>query len=75
MPHSQFPPADYDTAVARFLRTRSITRCPTVCAAPTQATVAEGDRAAYRNYIAAKEAARLERARSLRQIMHPWSPV
>jgi hypothetical protein len=63
---------DYETAVALFLRTKSVTRCPTVCAVPTQATVAEADRAAYRDYVAAKEAARLERARSLRNLVDPW---
>ncbi len=63
---------DYQAAVALFLRTKSITRCPTVCAVPTQATVAADDRAAYRSYIAAKEAARLERARSQRHLVHPW---
>jgi hypothetical protein len=73
MPQNHVPAIDYEAAVARFLRTRSITRCPTVCAVPTQATVAENDRAAYRDYIAAKEAARMERAKSLRQMIHPWS--
>ena len=43
---------DYEAAVAAFLRTKSVTRCPTVCVVPTQATVAEADRAAYRDYEA-----------------------
>ncbi|MGH7030537.1 MAG: hypothetical protein ACREE9_02075 [Stellaceae bacterium] len=77
MPQADGEPTDretteYVTAVALFLRTKSITRCPTVCAAPTQATVAADDRAAYRHYIAAKEAARLDRARSLRRLASPW---
>ena len=63
---------DYETAVALFLRTKTITRCPTVCAVPTQATVADRDRAAYRDYVAGKEAARLEKARSLRHLVRPW---
>jgi hypothetical protein len=62
--------ADYEAAVAAFLSTRGVTRCPTVCAVPTQATVAEADRAAYRDYIAAKEAARLEKQKSLQQLVH-----
>jgi len=41
------------------LRTKSITRYPTVCPVPTRATVADADRAAYYEYVAAKEAARL----------------
>lgn len=59
--------AEYQTAVAAFLAKKSVTRCPTVCAVPTQASTAEGDRAAYRDYIAAKEMARLERAKSLQR--------
>ena len=51
--------ADYEAAVAAFLRTKGVTRCPTVCAVPTQATVAEADRLAYRDYVAAKETSRL----------------
>jgi hypothetical protein len=66
---------DYETAIALFLRTKSVTRCPTVCAVPTQATVAETDRAAYRDYVAMKEAARLERLKSLRHPVHYWSPL
>jgi hypothetical protein len=62
--------ADYQAAVAAFLSTKGITRCPTVCAVPTQATVAEADRAAYRDYIAAREAARLEKQKSLQQLVH-----
>jgi hypothetical protein len=66
------PQTDYETAIAQFLLTKGITRCPTVCAVPTQATVADADRAAYREYIAAKEAARLEKVKSLRHPVHPW---
>ncbi len=66
---------DYETALALFLRTRSVTRCPTICAVPTQAIVAAADRAAYRDYVAAKEAARLERAKSLRHPVPSWSPA
>ncbi len=66
---------DYETAIAHFLRTKNVTRCPTVCAVPTQAIVAEADRAAYRDYVAAKEAARLERLKLLRHPVHYWSPL
>jgi hypothetical protein len=62
--------ADYEAAVAEFLRTKGVTRCPTVCVVPTQATVAEADRAAYRDYVAAKEAARLEKQKTLQQILN-----
>ena len=62
--------ADYEAAVAEFLRTKGVTRCPTVCVVPTQATVAEADRAAYRNYVAAKEAARLEKQKTIQEILN-----
>jgi hypothetical protein len=63
---------DYEAAIAQFLQTKAVTRCPTVCAVPTQATVADSDRAAYRDYVAAKEAARLAKTKSLRLSANPW---
>jgi hypothetical protein len=60
---------DEEAAVAAFLQSRGVTRCPTVCAVPTQASVAEADRAAYRDYVAAKEAARLEKLKSFRSMV------
>lgn len=66
------PQTAYETAIAEYLSTRSITRCPTVCVVPTQATVAAADRAAYRAYVALKEAARLEKLKALRHLVQPW---
>ena len=68
---------DYEAAIAAFLSTRGVTRCPTVCAVQTQATVAEADRAAYRDYVAAQEAARLEKQKSLPQFVNlpPLPPI
>jgi len=60
--------ADYQAAIAAFLSTKGVTRCPTVCVVPTQATVAEADRAAYRDYVAAKETARLEKQKSAQTV-------
>jgi|GEM_PF-2499813 hypothetical protein len=56
--------AEYQAAVAAYLAKKGVTRCPTVCVVPTRANIAEDDRAAYRNYVKAKEAARLERLKS-----------
>ena len=69
--------ADYEAAVAEFLRTKGVTRCPTVCVVPTQATVAEADRAAYRNCVAAKEAARLAKQKTIQEILNlpPTAPT
>jgi hypothetical protein len=37
-------PQERDPDVAAFIRTRGVTRCPTACAQPTQASVAAADR-------------------------------
>jgi hypothetical protein len=46
---------EYETAVAAFIRTNGVTRCPTACALPTQAIVPHGDRAALGNHAARRE--------------------
>ena len=56
--------SEYDAAIAEFMRKKGITRCPTACAVPTHAAVSEADRAALRDYNAAREAARIEKART-----------
>jgi hypothetical protein len=56
--------SEQDALVAEFMRKKGITRCPTACAIPTHASVSEADRAALRDYSAAKEAARVERAKT-----------
>ena len=60
---------DYQAAIAEFLRTKSVTRCPTACVAPTHTAVADTDRAALRDYSAAREVARMERLRNYQQRM------
>ena len=55
--------SEQDAAIAEFMRSKGITRCPTACAVPTHAAVSEADRTALQNYNAAKEAARLEKAK------------
>jgi hypothetical protein len=63
-------PAEYEAAVAAYLRQRPVTRCPTVCVVPTRATVAEADRLAYRTYVAERDAARLKKQRALQELLH-----
>ena len=63
---------DYEAAVAQYLATKGVTRCPTVCAVPTQATIADADRAAFREYVAAQDAARQGRIKSLRNMINLW---
>jgi hypothetical protein len=60
---------DYDREIAEFLRKKGVTRCPTACVVPTHATVADADRAALRDYSAAREAARIEKLRQYHQVI------
>jgi hypothetical protein len=60
---------EYANALAEFIRSKGVTRCPTVCVVPTHASVAEEDRAALRTYHAAREEARLAKARSYQQML------
>ena len=59
---------EYARAVAEFMKKKGVTRCPTACVVPTRASVTEADRAALRNYDAAREAARLQKLRNYQQI-------
>jgi len=52
---------EYEAAVAAFLRTKGVTRCPTACAVPTQGTIAATDRAALENYATLRAQVRRQR--------------
>ena len=52
---------EHDAAVAAFIRAKGVTRCPTVCAVRTQASVAEADRAALRQREEQRDEQREER--------------
>ena len=43
---------EHEAAVAAFIRNNGITRCPTACALPTQATLDPADRMALQRYVA-----------------------
>jgi hypothetical protein len=49
-------------AVAEFIRTRGITRCPTACLLPTQALVGAADRAALQAHAVSRD--RVHKARA-----------
>ena len=61
--------ADYARQIAEFMSKKGVTRCPTACVVPTRASVTEADRAALRNYDAAREMARLEKQRNYQQML------
>jgi hypothetical protein len=54
---------EYDAAIAAFIRTKGVTRCPTACLTPTQGSTGAADRAALRQWAEQREARREERAR------------
>jgi hypothetical protein len=58
---------EYASAIAEFLSKKHVTRCPTACVVPTRASVTDADRAALRDYDAAREAARLAKLRNHQQ--------
>lgn len=66
------PGSDGDAAVAEFIRTRGVTRCPTACVLPTQGLVAAADRAALEAYAAERD--QLRRARAAARA-RPFSTV
>jgi hypothetical protein len=53
---------DGRAAIAEFIRTRGVTRCPTACLAPTQGLVDRTDRAALEAYAVAQERLRQAQA-------------
>jgi hypothetical protein len=60
---------EYAQAIAAFLSEKSVTRCPTVCVAPTHASVSDADRLALRSHAEIREAVRRARRRELQQIL------
>lgn len=62
---------EYTRAVAAFLREKGVTRCPTVCVAPTGASVSDADRVALRSHAEIREAGRRTRRRELQQMIAP----
>jgi hypothetical protein len=66
---------EYRAAVAAFIRTRGVTRCPTACALPTQGTVAAADRAALASYAAARDQSRGKRQAAREQLLWGLAPA
>jgi hypothetical protein len=70
---SRDPNSDKDSAteVAEFIRTKGVTRCPTACVLPTQASVADTDREALGEYAARR--AERRRARVAARSQQFWN--
>jgi hypothetical protein len=67
-PHA--PEDDPAAAVAEFIRTRGVTRCPTACVLPTQGLVAAADRAALEEHAIERD--RIRRARIAARYRSFW---
>jgi 7-keto-8-aminopelargonate synthetase-like enzyme len=65
------PEMDCDAAVAEFIRTRGVTRCPTACVLPTQGAVAAADRDALEEYAARRDQVR--RVRLAARMQQFWT--
>jgi hypothetical protein len=63
------PDTEYARAVAEFLSEKGVTRCPTVCVAPTLASVSDADRVALRSHAEIREMVRRARRRGLQQMI------
>jgi hypothetical protein len=59
--------SEYEAAVAAFIQTRGITRCPTACVVKTQGSVSIADREALQKR--AEESERLRLHRRLRKAL------
>ena len=67
---------DREAAVAEFIRTKGVTRCPTACVLPTQGMVAAADRAALEEHAIERDRIRRERiAARYRSIWAAGLPV
>jgi len=53
-------PDEYEDAVAAFIRSKGVTRCPTACLVRTQASVPAADRAALERYETGRDQSRRE---------------
>ncbi len=58
---SHRPTGDDAAAIAAYIRTRGVTRCPTACANATQATIPAADQAALARHGVVRERARQQR--------------
>jgi hypothetical protein len=56
-------------AVAEFIRSRGVTRCPTACLLPTQGSVAAADRAALEQHAIMRDQVQRERLARWRLLM------
>jgi hypothetical protein len=67
---------DCADAIAEFIRTKGITRCPTACVLPTQGRVGAADRVALGEHAVARDRVRRERlAARMRSVWAAGMPL
>ena len=64
--------SEYESAVAEFIRSKGVTRCPTACLAPTQGSIAVTDRVELRRRAEQREMLREERMRRANAAFLPY---
>jgi hypothetical protein len=62
---------EQEAIIAEFIRIKGITRCPTACVSPTQASLDAADRAALEEHAIAR--ARSRRARMADRARSSWA--
>jgi hypothetical protein len=62
---------DHEAVIAEYIRTKGVTRCPTACVVPTQASVDDADRAALEEYAVTRNRQRREKAAARARLF--WS--
>jgi hypothetical protein len=60
---------NHDAVIAEYIRTRGVTRCPTACVVPTQASVTEADRVALEEYAVERTRQRREKAAARARVL------
>jgi hypothetical protein len=65
------PEHNHQAIIAEYIRTKGVTRCPTACVVPTQASVTEADRAALEEYAIERARQRREKAAARARLF--WS--
>jgi hypothetical protein len=62
---------EQEAIIAEFIRIKGITRCPTACVSPTQASLDAADRAALEEHAIARDRSR--RARMADRARSSWA--
>jgi hypothetical protein len=62
---------NHEAVIAEYIRTKGVTRCPTACVVPTQASVNAADRVALKEYAVERDRQRREKAAARARLL--WS--